>query len=126
MVDNYQIKYLAIKEIPTLGYSICELCKCAKIARASYYKWLNRQETLRDKENKIILNEIIKVYSEIKGIYRYHRIMLNVNRILEYQYNRKRIYRLIKSINLTPVIRKKRKRYIHSTPQITAKNVLNR
>jgi len=81
---------------------------------------------LRDKENKIILDEIIKVYSEVKGIYGYRRIMLNVNRILESQYNHKRIYRLMKSVNLTSVIRKKRKRYIHSTPQITAENVLNR
>lgn len=81
---------------------------------------------MRDKENKIILDEIIKVYSEVKGIYGYRRIMLNVNRILESQYNHKRIYRLMKSVNLTSVIRKKRKRYIHSTPQITAENVLNR
>lgn len=81
---------------------------------------------MRDKENKIILDEIIKVYSEVKGIYGYRRIMLNVNRILESQYNHKRIYRLMKSVNLTSVIRKKRKRYIHSTPQVTAENVLNR
>jgi len=32
----------------------------------------------------------------------------------------------MKSVNLTSVIRKKRKRYIHSTPQVTAENVLNR
>lgn len=117
---------MAIKELHTLGYSICELCKCAKVARASYYKWLNRQETLRDKENKIILDEIIKVYSDVKGIYGYRRIMLNVNRALECHYNHKRIYRLMKSINLTSIIRKKRKKYIHSTPQITAENILNR
>ena len=32
----------------------------------------------------------------------------------------------MKSINLSAVIRKKKKKYIHSTPQITAENVLNR
>lgn len=32
----------------------------------------------------------------------------------------------MKSINLTSVIRRKKKKYIHSTPQITAENVLNR
>ncbi len=32
----------------------------------------------------------------------------------------------MKSINLTSVIRKKRKKYIYSSPQITAENVLNR
>lgn len=32
----------------------------------------------------------------------------------------------MKSVNLTSVIRRKKKKYIHSTPQITAENVLNR
>ncbi|WP_260637324.1 IS3 family transposase [Clostridium botulinum] len=115
-----------MKELNECGYSISQLCKSAKIARASYYKWLNRAETLKDKENCIILDEIIKVYSEVKGIYGYRRITLNINKILNSNYNHKRIYRLMKSVNLTSIIRKKRKRYIHSTPQITAENILNR
>lgn len=32
----------------------------------------------------------------------------------------------MKSVNLTAVIRRKRKRYVHSNPQITAENILNR
>ena len=32
----------------------------------------------------------------------------------------------MKSMNMSAVIRKKRKRYVHSTPQITAENLLNR
>ncbi|WP_416246481.1 IS3 family transposase [Clostridium sp. HCS.1] len=129
-VDKYTIssknKYLAIKELHELGYSISGLCKCAKIGRASYYKWLNHSETFRDKENKIILDEVSKLYSEVNGIYGYRRITLNINRILNSQYNHKRIYRLMRSINLTAVIRKKKKKYIKSTPQITAENILNR
>lgn len=74
----------------------------------------------------MILNEIIKIYSEVKGIYGYRRITLNINKRLDSKYNYKRIYRLMKSINLTSVIRKKRKKYIKSTPQITAENILNR
>lgn len=108
------------------GYSISELCKHAKISRSSYYKWLNRCETNRDKENKIISNEIIKVYEEVKGIYGYRRLTLNINKNLKSNYNHKRVYRLMKTMNLSSVIRKKRKKYIHSTPQITAENLLNR
>ncbi len=108
------------------GYLISELCKYAKIARASYYKWLNRSESSRDKENNIILNEVIKIYTEVKGIYGYRRVTLNINRRLNSKYNNKRIYRLMKSVNLKSVIRKKKKRYIYSLPQITAENVLNR
>ena len=46
--------------------------------------------------------------------------------ILCKNYNHKRIYRLMKSVNLQAVIRRKRKKYIQSTPQITAENILNR
>lgn len=125
-VDTFQIKYIAIKELHQLGYSICELCECAQIARPSYYKWLNRPETLRDKENRVVLEEIINIYSEVNGIYGYRRITLNVNRRLDSHYNHKRIYRLMKSVKLTSVIRKKKKKYVYSTPQVTAENVLNR
>lgn len=111
-VVSFTDKYIAIKELNELGYSISKLCKCAGIGRASYYKWLNHSETERDKENKIILDEIIKLYSEVKGIYGYRRMMLNINRILNSSYNHKCIYRLMKSVKLTAVIRRKKKKYI--------------
>ncbi|WP_410506248.1 IS3 family transposase [Haloimpatiens sp. FM7315] len=113
-------------ELNKSGYSISQLCNCAKICRSSYYKWLNRKETQRDIENKQILNEIIKIYTEVKGIYGYRRITLNLNKTLKSSYNHKRIYRLMKSINISSIIRKKRKRYVYSTPQITAENLLAR
>lgn len=119
-------KYIAIKELHELGYSISELCNCAKVGRASYYKWLNRSKTQRDKENEILLDEVVKLYSEVKGIYGYRRVTLNINKRLNSKYNHKRIYRLMKSINLSAIIRRKKKKYIHSNPQITAENVLNR
>ncbi|MEN8079239.1 IS3 family transposase [Clostridioides difficile] len=75
-----------------------------KIGRASYYKWLNSYENERDKENKIVLDEIIKLYSEVKGIYGYLRITLNINRIFNSSYNHKRIYRLMRSVKLAVVI----------------------
>jgi len=69
---------------------------------------------------------MIQLYSEVKGIYGYRRMKLNVNKILGKRYNHKRIYRLMKSINMKSVIRRKRKNYVPSTPQITAENILNR
>jgi putative transposase len=102
------------------------MCKIAGIARSAYYKWLNRSESELDKENAIILDIMNQLYTEVQGIYGYRRMRLNINRILEKTYNDKRIYRLMKSINMKSVIRKKRKNYIPSTPQINAENVLNR
>ena len=102
------------------------MCKIAGIARSAYYKWINRPESESDKENAIILDAMIKLYNEVKGIYGYRRMKLNINRRLGKKYNHKRFYRLMKSINMKSVIRKKKKNYIHSTPQITAENRLNR
>jgi transposase InsO family protein len=102
------------------------MCRTAGIARSAYYKWLNRSESKLDKENTIILDVMNQLYTEVQGIYGYRRMRLNINRILKKKYNDKRIYRLMKSINMKSVIRKKKKNYIPSTPQISAENVLNR
>lgn len=102
------------------------MCKIAGIARSAYYKWLNRSESKSDKENAMILDAMIKLYNDVKGIYGYRRMKLNINRLLGKKYNHKRIYRLMKSVNMKSVIRKKKKNYIPSTPQITAENILNR
>lgn len=119
--------YVAIKELhETKGYSIFALCEIADIARSSYYKWTNRLESEANRENAMILAALAQLYTKVKGIYGYRRMTMNINRILNKQYNHKRIYRLMKSANLRSVIRKKKKVYLPSTPQITAENVLNR
>ena len=83
-------------------------------------------ETSADRENSAIISEIMRIYEDVDDIYGYRRMTMNINRNLNKQYNHKRIYRLMKSVNLQSVIRKKRKRYIKTTPQITAENILNR
>lgn len=66
------------------------------------------------------------LHEKVEGIYGYRRMMLNVNRKFGQSFNHKRIYRLMKIAGLQSVIRKKKKRYKHSTPQHVADNVLNR
>ena len=73
-----------------------------------------------------MLEDIIRLYSEVKGIYGYRRMTLNVNSRLKRNYNHKRIYRLMKSVHMQAVIRRKKKHYVMSEPRITAENVLNR
>lgn len=74
----------------------------------------------------IILEEMIRIYTDVRGIYGYRRMTMNINRVLNTQYNYKRIYRLMKSVNMKSVIRQRKNNYKASTPQITAENVLNR
>lgn len=49
-----------------------------------------------------------------------------MNRENNFRINQKRIYRLMKMLNLKSVCRKKKKKYKKSTPQVIADNILNR
>lgn len=51
---------------------------------------------------------------------------IKLNREHNLTLNYKRIYRLMKILHIQSVCRKKRKTYIHSTPETTAENILNR
>lgn len=96
------------------------------VSRSSYYKWLNRKESNTETENKMLITKIIELYEEVDGIYGYRRMTMNLNRRLGDLYNHKRIYRLMKLSGLKSVIRRKKNRYIKSTPQHVAENLLNR
>ncbi|WP_236907521.1 IS3 family transposase [Clostridium saccharobutylicum] len=120
-------KYIAIEELHnTEKFSIVLLCEIAMIPRSSFYKWANRKESALETENKMLVDEIIKIYEDVDGIYGYRRITMNLNRNLGQNFNHKRIYRLMKLAGLQSVIRRKKKRYIKSTPQQVAENLLNR
>ena len=53
------------------------------IPRSSYYKWLTREGSVLESENKILMKEIIKIYNKVNEIYGYRRITMNLNRELE-------------------------------------------
>ena len=119
--------YLAIKSIhERYDFSICMLCEIIGIARSAYYKWLNRIPTKNDLENQKLIEEMVKLYNEVDGIYGYRRLKMNLNHRLQRSYNHKRIYRLMKLLGLKSVIRKKKKRYTKSTPVHISENLLNR
>ena len=87
---------------------------------------MNRPESESDRKNAVILKDMIQIYTDVHGIYGYRRMTMNINRIEHKQYNHKRIYRLMKSVDMKSVIRRRKNKYTPSTPQITAENVLNR
>lgn len=119
--------YIAISQIhKKKKFSISLLCEIAMVARSSYYKWLNHEETVLEIENKMLTKAIIEIYNEVDGIYGYRRITLNLNRRFSQKFNLKRIYRLMRLSGLQSVIRRKRKRYVRSTPQHVSENILNR
>nr|WP_276358471.1 IS3 family transposase [Cohnella sp. YIM B05605] len=107
-------------------YPISQLCDLAGVQRSSYYKWLNRKESDNEIFNKALLPLIRDAYEEKGGILGYRQMTIKLNREHQLNVNHKRIYRLMDILHLKSVCRRKRKNYVHSTPEITAENVLNR
>ena len=61
-------------ELNQSGYSISELCKCAKISRASYYKWLNRKETQAIVALSVRIIKVIYVLCTKKENYSHEKV----------------------------------------------------
>lgn len=80
------------------------------IPRSSFYKWKKRKASILENENKMLINEMFKIYEEVDGIYGYRRMTMNLNRKLSQNFNHKRIYRIMRLLSLQSVIRRKKKR----------------
>ncbi|MCH7324064.1 IS3 family transposase [Solibacillus sp. MA9] len=126
-----QGRYMAIQELAkNEKFSIVLLCKIAKVSRAAYYKWLNRQPTVHELENEQLVESIQHLYTQVEGIYGYRRITMTINRQREKEglkkVNKKRIYRLMQICSLEAVIRRRPKKYRKVKPDYVAENVLAR
>lgn len=122
-----EAKYMAIKHFyETKKWSINWMCKQLNISHASYYKWLHRDTPVQEKEN-IKIAELIKEYDErFCHILGYRRMTDWINHFNHTNYSRKRIHRIMKKLGIHSVIRRKKKKYAHTTPERTAENVLRR
>ena len=110
----------------TEKYPIRKLCKLKHLNRSAYYKWLRRVPSKSQQINEQIAGWIKESYEELDGILGYRQMTITINRKHNTQYNYKRIYRLMRILHLKSVCRKKKNNYIHSTPEITAENILDR
>ena len=125
--QRYESKYMAIKYFyENKGWSIMWMCKQLSISRAAYYKWLHREIPTHEQEN-IRLANLIKEYDErFNHILGYRRMTAWINHFNHTCYRKKRVHRIMKKLNIHSVIRKKRKKYLSSTPQAVAENILQR
>lgn len=100
------------------------------MSRAAYYKWLNRQPTVQERENEQLVASIQHLYTQVDGIYGYRRITMTINRQRENEglkkVNKKRIYRLMQICGLEAAIRRRSKKYRKAKPDYVAENVLAR
>jgi len=125
--ENNEKIYQAINLLSTNNsYPVVVLCQIAGISRSAYYKCLNKKKTPRTIENEKLTEFIKSAYEERNGILGYRQMTHKICRECNIKVNYKRIYRLMKLLRLKSVCRRKRYKYIKSTPQVTAENILNR
>jgi len=108
------------------GSAVRTLCGLIRIPLASYYKWRQRKETEKERQDQELCQIILEYFEESKHILGYRQMTLRINKLNQTHYNVKRIRRSMRLMGLSSCIRRKRKGYIKATPQVTAENVLNR
>lgn len=102
------------------------MCQVLEIARASYYKWLNRKEPKEELENHELAQLILEYDEKFHHILGYRRMTRWVNKFNHKKYNKKRVKRIMDLLGVKSVIRRKKSKYIKSTAEVTAENILKR
>jgi putative transposase len=120
--DKYKvIEFLSYK------YIIRKLCVIAEVSRSGYYKWKKRKEIITKKDilDLKIKELLLEAHIKYKGIYGRLRLCTYVNSNLNFRVNHKKVYRLMKELDIKSVIRKKKyiRKYI---PGKVVKNNLKR
>ena len=80
-----------------------------KVSRSGYYKWLN--SNINNDKDLDLKSKILGIYNNSKKVYGYRRIKIALFRAYGLIVNHKRIIRLMKSLNIRSVIRRKRFKY---------------
>ena len=124
---RFESKYRAIQYYyEHKSWSIRWMCMKLGITRAAYYKWLHREIPAEELENRV-LAQLIQEYDQRFGhILGRKRMCRWINALNHKQYNVKRVHRLMKELHIHSTIRRKQKKYQHSTPETTAENLLAR
>jgi putative transposase len=101
------------------------MCKVLKVARSSYYKYLNKKPSNRELENKNIEKEIINIYKASKK--RYGAIKINESlKTKGIIISLKKTQRLMKKLGIKSIITKKYKPTSSRSKIKEQENVLNR
>ena len=90
-------------------YNINIPCKIGKVSRSGYYKWLHSNKN--NDQDLDLKYKILEIYTDSKKVYGYRRIKIGLFRAYGLIVNHKKIIRLMKSLNIHSVIRRKRFKY---------------
>ncbi|MFD2085079.1 IS3 family transposase [Brevibacillus brevis] len=106
-------------------YPLTWLVEIAQVSRSGFYKWLSTKgkPSARNELDQILKKHMMAIHLE-HPYYGYPRMQVALKK-KGLNANHKRIYRLMKELNLQSIIRRKR-RYFGKAPSIVYPNLLNR
>ena len=83
------------------------MCEVLKLSRTGYDKWLNRGESKRERRDRELIDHILKIHRDTRGIYGAPRIHteLRANGI---KVGKKRVARLMRELGVCGVTRRKK------------------
>ena len=81
-------------------YTVSETARAAEISRQAYYKWLNRRLSLREQQEREVLEEIKRIEKRHQDSVGYDKMvrLLNKEGRLSYRVGIKRVSRIMKII----------------------------
>jgi putative transposase len=101
------------------------LVEIAEVSRAGYYKWRSTESKRKTRQQRDqILKEYLLAIHRSRPFYGYSRMQVALRKE-GFHVNHKRVYRLMKELNIQSVIRKKR-RYFGKELSVIHPNRLNR
>ena len=107
-------------------FPVIKMCQALEVSRSGYYGWLNRKPSQRQLENEKLKLKIAEIYWQHKGRYGSPRIYRQLKKE-GYNYNIKRIERLMNVMELKAIQKRKFKKTTDSNHNLPLKkNLLNR
>ena len=108
------------------GYSIVQICKVLDISRSSYYKYKNRSQPEKEKQDELLCSLINEYHLTFDGILGYRRMTMFINRLNHKSFSEGYIHRLMNVLGLTARIIRKKVNRKKIKPEYTKENILSR
>lgn len=104
-------------------YPVAKMAQWLNVSRSGYYAWRKRHPSLRDMENRHLLEEIRRIHKEYRQVYGSRKMTQELNNRLNKQVNHKRVERIMRENGIHSKVTKK---YKATTNLPVAPNILGR
>ena len=107
-------------------HTVKMMCEVLKLSRTGYYKWLKRGESKRERRDRELIDQILQIHRDTRGIYGAPRIHTEL-RTNGVKVGKKRVARLMREVGICGVTRRKKWRTTIRDPKArTAPNLVER